>query len=208
MAKVYVRQEDKGMWVPKEEDIVTCLADPVRQGIYYLHDPAIPILEEADEKTPHRYEKMRQGCVHFASNFGLEMIQSGTSHLLSPDKKEGYILIHFTKLIVDNPKDYHGELSISLIPNMMKLMDSGHYFRYDGTFDEVMKKIKAAGYEFLGRGDDEMLTRFTFRVMERARQQREEYVSNEVAKRMSEECYRLPVTREELLKSLRHVTVF
>src|SRR3989344_391570 len=134
MSKVYACDDtgNRKIWVPLEEGILDCLRDPFKIGEYYLHPPGKPIPRQDDPESMNGFDGFYSGRRHFATNYGLaEIVAKGASHIVSLDGKSGYILIQLTDgLVLDNPRDYHGELQTELQLNVMKLMDHGRYYLF------------------------------------------------------------------------------
>lgn len=96
MGQVYEKQTGSGrvVWAPLSEDILTCLENPLRQGLYYLRrntDLGELVLQHSREQLlPHG------NWVPFASNLGFSMDYSCTSRVASPDRKEQFIIIQLS----------------------------------------------------------------------------------------------------------------
>jgi len=214
MTKVFVEQR-KGedcVYSPLEEGIATLLADPVRTGNFYLYVPRFSFSEEELAANPNL--RKLQGkevpvrhpldpSILFATNYGLTAMEySTTTHIQSPDRKEGYVLVQLTDLITDNVRTSDGRLNTILDVNTQK-MASYDRFRVDGTFEEVMAELRAAGYNFTAPKEGETNLEWYVRMQEIIQTERQGKVTEELVRRANDTVYRAAVARKPDLEYLR-----
>ena len=125
MSQVFSSEGLEGVWVPTGRSIVDCLSDPLMQGRYIDSNSA-----------------------HFATNFGLSSY-TGIAHIvdsnLSPNPENlGWRLPALT----DQKVVFHMPRTL-LLPYVLKLMDGGKYYRFEGTFEDCIAELKAGNYEFV-----------------------------------------------------------
>lgn len=210
MVKVYARENGGKIWTPLEGDISRCLDDPLRQGMYFLPKNGEVNLEEAAfSHSDERHPPLSNKWIHFASNLGFSTDYSCTSRIVSPDGREAYIIIQLSDdYIIDHIKRGDKVKTSFLVPNMLKLMDSGYYFIFDAPYEEVRKAIKARGYKFVEPQQGEFPTKWFYRLKDEILKQRKRLVTDEFVKKVNREYFELcPITREGLLKLLTHVDI-
>ena len=210
MKKVYIRTEtDKGsIWKPMEEDIVSCLADPLKQGRFHIHNPNLSVLYDVIYDDPNeQYDKLWVGCKHFATNYSFTHIgYQGQTHIKSPEKDEKYIIPHMLdkKFIIQSQ-------FISLNANVLKLMARGEDYLFNGNFGEFLKNIEDENYIFLKAKPDELELSFKIRIRPELEKSRkdflEKHLDDNFVKRINSEYYHnlTTETAEELRQKFEHV---
>lgn len=216
MSEVYMqkREGERYFWKPLEEDIITCLEDPFKQGLYYMRDERISGLEmiTKDNLPEHAFDD--KSFIVFASNLGFSMDFSFKSRIKSPHTKEAYTLIQLSDKLMVDPYELGtlGKATIGgtyLIPNMMKIMDTGTYFIFDGTFKEVKDGIKEKGYRFSKRNEGEMSSTWASRIQDEVNEQRKRLITDKFVEKVNQEYFsgtKIKLTRDELLKKLSRFT--
>lgn len=110
--------------------------------------------------------------------------------------------------MIDYTRVADGNSAIRLVPNMLKLMDRGHYFIFDGSFKEVRELIKARNYRFTRPNTGELHVEWFLRLKREVLERRKELITEEFADMVNQEYFKLPsLTREQLIKLLVHVDV-
>ena len=212
MGKVYVSESRGRIWIPLEENILSCLEDPFKQGMYFLPIGTRPTLEEkVFQNSQGQYPPLSYDWVHFASNLGFSIEYSCSSRIVSPDGREAYTLIQLSDgYIIDHVKTRGGNIRMSfLAPNIMKIMDEGRYFIFDGQYEEVSKAIRTRDYKFVEPNEGEFLTGWVLRLKKEVLEQRRRLITNEFVERVNKEYFKSlkPLTKEELVELLVNVDI-
>ena len=145
MGKVYARESGRGLWTPVKEEILDCLEDPLKMGLYFLQRERKLSLEGiAIQHSCEQHPPSGNNWIPFASNLGFSIDRSLSSRIVSPDGREVYLIIQLSEgYIIDIRKTRGDVRKMSfLVPNMHKLMDQGYYFIFDGQYEEVSEAIK------------------------------------------------------------------
>ncbi|MFH1432153.1 MAG: hypothetical protein ABIG84_02965 [archaeon] len=143
-------------------DIVEHLENEKYQGEFHIYNGKMPIgnIKEKDIRKI-------KGTKHIASNFGNTELHPGTTHILSPDGKEGYVLLQepyeVQKYIVKIEGDY-AKMAAGINPNPLKLYDGGDFYLIEGSFSDVLDEIVAANYKVIEKKDKEDFTTYASRL--------------------------------------------
>ena len=186
MGKVYAQTKSvidnkvAYFWKPLEQNILKCLEDPFRQGWFHIHDPSTPVLEDIMGILPEEsYQRMREGSIHFATNYGLGLIRPGVTNIKSPDNsEERYILVQMLnkKSIIELPSWVTIRF---LTADPTKTLADGNEYLFNGTFEEVMQEIQNAGYTFIkpNQGEFNYLS-FKLRIIRELNALRQEFLKD------------------------------
>lgn len=183
-----------GSWQLVSEKIVPFFENPLKQGEYYLHKGNKPI-EEIPERDTYEI-----GAKHIASNFGLTKLGFGTTHILSPDKTEGFILLQKSDKDIIKISGKAARYDADIDPNPLKLADGGNTYLVYGSFEDIINEIVSSGYNILERKGGESLIDFHIRMREIFRR-RTKNITQDFVDKINEEISGIrKYTREELVE--------
>lgn len=212
MGKIYARKSGGRVWTPLKEDILDCLENPLKQGLYFLQMERKSSLEDAAiQHSREQHPPLGNNWMPFASNLGFSTDYSLSSRITSPDGKEAHLIVQLSDdYVIDPRKTGRDVRRISfLVPNMLKLMDQGDYFMFDGRYEEVSEAILRRGYKFVEPQPGEFITQWVLRIKREVLEQRKRLITEEFVDKVNMEYFKLArkLTREELIKLLRNVDV-
>lgn len=123
-------------------DIVDVLSDPTRVGEFFL----------GGENNPTEGN-------HVATNYGFVDIggYQTTTHILSPEPDEGYILIQLTDIVLDNPRNSWDRLAVNIGANRLKTAQTMRRYKLDVTFAEMVDLLRQK-YRFVKKDPEQILS--------------------------------------------------
>lgn len=182
---------------PVEKSIAECLANPAYQGVFYMRrlKQKEPILKSG-EKAERAFNS--PAFTHFATNHGLSYVYTGTTQMINVNSQSnhyGYRIIHLT----DGPSYFVVKEHTNLIVAYSKIMGDGHYYRFDGTFKDVLQDMKAKGLRRVVRPEIGTLKLFDFE--ETLNHQRSRKITKEFIDELNRELYVLNGHNYDMLGS-------
>ena len=197
---VYRVNENRDGIEKLDQSLTDCLSDPAKQGFFYLPITEFQYSNISDIIGLPGIRKFE----HFATNQGISMGGYFSSRVLKPYGKNAYTILQLSNDMAFDHQKLGANINGSFLSmNILKIMDQGNYYLFDGSFEDAEKAILDK-YEFQDRIDEDSFSKsnFLFRMKHEAKKQRRENLTAETLERISQELFsgKIKFTKEEFMR--------